>query len=89
MSKELFSIEPKQAFDFNGKVIGTITKVMIRDLGYKLFSPIVPFYIAYYNEKGEVLREQNIDIPTPSDWGSDDMVPINAVASVLGVTIIP
>jgi hypothetical protein len=88
-NKEQFKITPKGVFDVDGNQVGSSDKVLLRSLGYKPFDTEVSFYVEHQDADGNTLRGYNKTIPVPEEWGQDDMVLINAVASSIGVAIEP
>lgn len=87
---EIFDIKPKKIFNvFGTDTNKTATKMLLRVLPYNLFSETVTAYVHFHNEANEVLVEgHNIVIDTPSDWGNDDQIVIDAFVKKLNVELI-
>jgi hypothetical protein len=85
MERKPFKIEPKNVYNADGGVIGVAEKAMIYCLGYQLFSPTIPFYFQYLDAEGVQLRDGNITVNTPENWGTDDTVAVDAAKTHLNI----
>jgi len=82
MAQEQFTITPQDYYNTKGQKIDSFEVVLIRLVGYRFFDTDIQAYVEKQNANGQRLGDGFVvNIPTPQNWGADDMAAIEAIAA--------